>query len=53
MNETDDEITVEWDAKSGEYVALATGFPSLSWLARTPESAREGMRRLLREVDAK
>ena len=52
MTEKIDDITVEWDAKSGEYVALASGFPSFTWLAQTRHSARKGMERLLKEVAA-
>lgn len=48
----DYEVSVKRDAQSGEFVALAREFPSLSWLARTPQLARRGLRHLLDEVIA-
>ena len=33
-----------------EYVGLCTEFPSLSWLARTPEAALKGIRRIVADV---
>ena len=35
---------------NGEYVALADGFPSLSWIAATPAEAHQGMERLLEQI---
>lgn len=40
---------VTWSPEDGEYVGLCVEFPSLSWLARTPESALKGIRRLVAE----
>jgi predicted RNase H-like HicB family nuclease len=33
---------VTWSAEDGEYVGLCAEFPSLSWLADTPENALRG-----------
>jgi len=43
---------VTWSQEDGEYVGLCAEFPSLSWLAPTPEKALSGMRRLVGEVVA-
>jgi len=43
---------VTWSQEDGEYVGLCAEFPSLSWLASTPEKALSGMRRLVGEVVA-
>ena len=39
---------VTWSAEDNEYVGLCAEFPSLSWLARTPEDALTGIRRIVR-----
>jgi predicted HicB family RNase H-like nuclease len=41
---------ITWSAEDGEYVGLCAEFPSLSWLARTPESALQGIRNLVADV---
>ena len=41
---------VTWSAEDGEHVGLCAEFPSLSWLARTPEAALKGIRRVVAEV---
>lgn len=41
---------VTWSQEDGEYVGLCAEFPSLSWLAPTPEKALAGIRRLVSEV---
>ncbi|MDB5789791.1 MAG: HicB family protein [Caballeronia mineralivorans] len=41
--------TVTWSAEDGEHVGLCAEFPSLSWLAPTPEEARAGIRLLVAE----
>jgi predicted HicB family RNase H-like nuclease len=41
---------VTWSPEDGEHVGLCAEFPSLSWLAPTPEKALAGIRRLLGEV---
>jgi predicted HicB family RNase H-like nuclease len=43
---------VMWSEEDGEYVGLCAEFPSLSWLARTPEAALKGIRRLVNKVVA-
>ena len=43
---------VTWAAEDDEYVALCAEFPSLSWLAGTPEEALHGLRQLVAEVMA-
>ena len=41
---------VSWSREDGEYVGLCAEFPSLSWLASSPESALKGIRKLVDEV---
>lgn len=41
---------VTWSQEDGEYLSLCAEFPSLSWLAATPEKALAGMRRLVTSV---
>jgi predicted HicB family RNase H-like nuclease len=41
---------VTWSAEDAEHVGLCVEFPSLSWLAETPEDALSGIRRLTRDV---
>lgn len=41
---------VTWSAEDNEYIGLCVEFPSLSWLARTPENALAGIRRIVRGV---
>ena len=50
----DDHFTyrVTWSAEDGEHVGLCVEFPSLSWLAKTPEAALKGIRNLVAEVTA-
>ncbi len=43
---------VTWSAEDGEHVGLCAEFPSLSWLARTPEAALKGIRRVVGEAVA-
>ena len=38
---------VTWSEDDSEYVGLCVEFPSLSWLARTPEAALKGIRELV------
>jgi predicted HicB family RNase H-like nuclease len=38
---------VTWSPEDGEYVGLCVEFPSLSWLAKAPESALAGIRRVV------
>ena len=41
---------VTWSEDDNEYVGLCAEFPSLSWLAPTPESALKGIRKLVANV---
>ena len=41
---------VAWSAEDREHVGLCTEFPSLSWLAPTPQQALAGIRSLVGEV---
>jgi predicted HicB family RNase H-like nuclease len=43
---------VTWSPEDGEHVGLCAEFPSLSWLARTPEAALKGIRQIVSEVAA-
>ncbi len=43
---------VTWSAEDGEHVGLCTEFPSLSWLAKTPEAALKGIRQIVAEAVA-
>lgn len=43
---------VTWSAEDNEHVGLCAEFPSLSWLATTPEKALKGIRQLVAEVCA-
>jgi len=43
---------VTWSPEDGEHVGLCAAFPSLSWLARSPESALKGIQRLVAEAVA-
>ncbi len=38
---------ITWSAEDGEHVGLCAEFPSLSWLASTPEDALAGIRSLV------
>ena len=43
---------VTWSAEDDEHVALCAEFPSLSWLAPTPQEALAGMQELVLQVMA-
>ena len=47
---------VTWSQEDGEYVGRCAEFPSLSWLAGTPEAALKGIRRVvsaaIKDMDA-
>lgn len=43
---------VTWSKEDREHVGLCAEFPSLSWLAKTPEAALKGIRRIVAEVVA-
>ncbi len=48
----DDRYTyrVTWSGDDQEYVGLCAEFPSLSWLAPTPEGALKGIRKVVADV---
>lgn len=52
MNQKRDKYTyrVTWSEEDGEYVGLCAEFPSLSWLAASPETSLRGIRRIVAEV---
>lgn len=41
---------VTWSEEDSEYVGLCAEFPSLSWLASSPETALRGIRRVVADV---
>lgn len=41
---------VTWSAEDQEHVGLCAEFPSLSWLAKTPEDALKGIRKTVSSV---
>jgi predicted HicB family RNase H-like nuclease len=43
---------VSWSDEDNEYVGLCSEFPSLSWLAATPEEALSGIREVVADVVA-
>lgn len=43
---------VTWSPEDHEHVGLCAEFPSLSWLAATPEDALTGIRRIVADVVA-
>jgi predicted HicB family RNase H-like nuclease len=43
---------VTWSAEDVEHLGLCAEFPSLSWLAKTPEAALKGIRKVVATVVA-
>ncbi len=43
---------VTWSDEDGEYIGLCAEFPSLNWLADSPEAALKGIREVVLEVIA-
>ena len=43
---------VTWSEDDNEYVGLCAEFPSLSWLAKTPETALKGIRKVIADIVA-
>ncbi|MGA1823804.1 MAG: type II toxin-antitoxin system HicB family antitoxin [bacterium] len=41
---------VTWSDEDNEYIGLCAEFPSLSWLAETPEAALKGIRKVVSDV---
>ena len=52
MNTNHYTYRVTWSVEDSEHVALCAEFPSLSWLARTPEKALAGIRQAVAEAVA-
>lgn len=52
MAEKDNKYTyrVTWSEEDSEYVGLCAEFPSLSWLAHSPDAALKGIRKLVSDV---
>ena len=52
MAQKNDKYTyrVTWSEDDNEYVGLCAEFPSLSWLADTPEKALKGIRKLVADI---
>lgn len=50
MNKDRFTYRVTWSEEDSEYVGQCLEFPSLSWLASTPEEALTGVRQLVAEV---
>lgn len=41
---------VTWSPEDNEHIGLCAEFPSLSWLATSPEAALTGIRQMVRAV---
>ena len=41
---------VTWSPEDGEHIGLCAEFPSLSWLARSPDTALKGIRSIVAKV---
>ena len=52
MNTNHYTYRVTWSVEDSEHVGLCAEFPSLSWLARTPEKALAGIRQAVAEAVA-
>ena len=52
MNNDKYTYRVTWSEEDGEYIGLCLEFPSLSWLARSPEAALKGIRAVIAETIA-
>jgi predicted HicB family RNase H-like nuclease len=52
MRKNSDRYTyrITWSEDDGEFVGLCVEFPSLSWLAKTPEAALKGIRRAVEKA---
>ncbi len=42
---------ITWSEEDKEFVGLCAEFPSLSWLAKTPKAALQGIRKIVAEID--
>ena len=52
MNTQHYSYRVTWSPEDQEHLALCTEFPSLSWLAKTPEAALKGIQKVVADVVA-
>ena len=52
MNPNHYSYRVTWSPEDNEYLGLCVEFPSLSWLAETPELALAGIRQVVADVVA-
>ena len=43
---------VTYSPEDGAYIGLCAEFPSVSWLAKTPEKALSGVRKVVRDIVA-
>ena len=43
---------VTWSSEDGEHLRLCAEFPSLSWLAATPQAALNGIRKIVTDAVA-
>lgn len=43
---------ITWSGDDREHVGLCVEFPSLSWLAKSPDEALEGIRKIVRQAVA-
>jgi len=41
---------VTWSEEDNEYIGLCAEFPSVSWLAKTPEAALKGIRNVVADI---
>jgi predicted HicB family RNase H-like nuclease len=52
MSQNSDRYTyrITWSEDDSEFVGLCLEFPSLSWLAKSPEAALKGIRRVVKKA---
>jgi predicted HicB family RNase H-like nuclease len=52
MSQNSDRYTykITWSEDDSEFVGLCLEFPSLSWLAKSPEAALKGIRRVVKRA---
>lgn len=46
----DFDFRTEWSAEDGQHIGLCAQFPSLSWLADTPDEALAGIRKVVADA---
>jgi predicted HicB family RNase H-like nuclease len=52
MNTSHYTYRVTWSPEDNEHLGLCAEFPSLSWLAKTPEAALKGIQKVVADVAA-